>query len=88
MPVLANTSAQPLTIREAIRAELVAQLTGSVRWTASMQCALAAGVTRFVEIGPGEVLTGLMKRIDRNVQRLAVNTTDGVQALVGILSAR
>jgi [acyl-carrier-protein] S-malonyltransferase len=86
VPVLANTSAQPLTTVAAIRAELVAQLTGSVRWTTSMQYALAAGVTRFVEIGPGEVLTGLMKRIDRNVQRLVVNIPDGVEALVKILS--
>ena len=86
VPVLANTSAQPLTTVAAIRAELVAQLTGSVRWTASMQGALTAGVTRFIEIGPGEVLTGLMKRIDRNVQRLVVNTPDGVQVVVKILS--
>ena len=86
VPVLANTSAQPLTTAEAIRMELVAQLTGSVRWTASMQAAVAAGVTRFIEIGPGEVLTGLMKRIDRSVQRLAVNTSDGVEALGELLS--
>jgi len=86
VPVLANTSAQPLTTAEAIRAELVTQLTGSVRWTASMQAAVAAGVTRFIEIGPGEVLTGLMKRIDRSVQRLAVNTTDGVEAVVELLA--
>ena len=86
VPVLANTSAQPLTTANAIRAELVAQLTGSVRWTASMQYALAAGVTRFVEIGPGEVLTGIMKRIDRQAQRLVVNTPEGVQAIVKILS--
>jgi [acyl-carrier-protein] S-malonyltransferase len=70
-PVIGNTSAQPLNDPEAIRAELVAQLTGSVRWTESMRHLLAQSVGRFVEVGPGDVLTGLMKRIDRNVERQA-----------------
>ncbi len=86
VPIIANTSAQLLTSAEAIRAELVAQLTGSVRWAASMQLALLAGVTTFVEIGPGEVLTGLMKRIDRSATRLAVNTPDSVRTFAQILS--
>ncbi len=82
VPIIANTSAQLLTSAAAIRAELVAQLTGSVRWSASMQLALHAGVTKFVEIGPGEVLAGLMKRIERSVTRMTVNTPDGVRAFV------
>lgn len=87
VPLIANTSAQPLTDVEAIRAELTAQLTGNVRWTASMQWLLAAGVTRFVEIGPGDVLTGLMRRIDRQAQRDAISTTEHVQAHVAGLDA-
>ncbi|MCX6045193.1 MAG: ACP S-malonyltransferase [Chloroflexi bacterium] len=82
VPIIANTSAQLLTSAEAIRAELVAQLTGSVRWSASMQLALQAGVTTFVEIGPGEVLAGLMKRIERSVARVTINTPEGVRAFV------
>ncbi|MDQ3249638.1 MAG: ACP S-malonyltransferase [Chloroflexota bacterium] len=82
VPILANTSAQPLTTVEAIRQELVAQLTGSVRWTASMQFALAAGSIHFVELGPGDVLTGLIKRISRTAQRSTVNTPAAVQAFV------
>jgi len=82
VPVIANTSAHPLTTADAIRAELVAQLTGSVRWTASMQFALQAGVTRFLEIGPGDVLTSLMKRIDRSAHRQAIGTPEDVQTLV------
>ncbi len=70
-PVIGNTSARPLADPEAIRAELVAQLTGNVRWTESMRFLLAEGVERFVEVGPGDVLTGLMKRIERSVERLA-----------------
>lgn len=80
-PILANTSATPLTEPEAIRAELVAQLTGSVRWTASMQRALDAGVTVFAEFGPGNVLTGLVKRIQRKTTRFNVADPEGVRAL-------
>ena len=47
----------------------MAQLTGSVRWTASMRHLLAQGVDTFVEVGPGSVLTGLMKRIERKAER-------------------
>jgi [acyl-carrier-protein] S-malonyltransferase len=70
-PVIGNTTAGPLNTPEAIRAELVAQLTGSVRWTESMRFLRAQSVERFVEVGPGEVLTGLMKRIDRQAERQA-----------------
>ncbi|MEZ4656401.1 MAG: ACP S-malonyltransferase [Caldilineaceae bacterium] len=79
-PLIANTSARPIQSAADIRAELIAQLTGSVRWTESMQHALAAGVTNFVEIGPGEALTGMIKRIDRSAARLNVNEPGGVTA--------
>ncbi|MEZ4719841.1 MAG: hypothetical protein R2851_27710 [Caldilineaceae bacterium] len=69
VPLLANTSATPITKAADIRAELTAQLTGSVRWTESMQYALAQGMTRFVELGAGDVLATLMKRIDRKAER-------------------
>ncbi|MEZ4706413.1 MAG: ACP S-malonyltransferase [Caldilineaceae bacterium] len=79
-PLIGNTSARPIQSADDIRTELIAQLTGSVRWTESMQQALAAGVTNFVEIGPGEALTGMIKRIDRNATRLNVNEPAGVTA--------
>lgn len=79
-PVIGNTTALPLTSADAIRAELVAQLTGSVRWTASMQHAVDAGVETFVEVGPGEVLAGLMKRIARKSERMSVADPAGVEA--------
>lgn len=85
-PVIANTSAAPITDRDAIREELVAQLTGSVRWTASMQHAVDAGVETFVEIGPEDVLTGLMKRIARKSTRFSVGDPAGVEALLAHLN--
>ncbi|MFN8442205.1 MAG: ACP S-malonyltransferase [Caldilineaceae bacterium] len=85
VPLIANTSATPLTDAVSIRDELAAQLTGSVRWTASMQWALAQGVGRFVEIGSGEVLRDLMKRIDRNAERISINQPEAVVQFVSAL---
>jgi [acyl-carrier-protein] S-malonyltransferase len=62
IPVIANTSAQPITHPDDIRAELVAQLTSPVRWVESVQFMHAQGVNDFVELGPKDVLCGLIKR--------------------------
>jgi [acyl-carrier-protein] S-malonyltransferase len=86
-PVIGNTTARPIATAAEIRAELAAQLTGSVRWTESIGYALDAGVSNFVEIGPGNVLTGLMKRINRKSARRAVNDVESVQAFVDSLAA-
>lgn len=86
VPVIGNTTAQPLTDVDAIRAELTAQLTGSVRWTASMQAMVSAGVATFVELGAGDVLTGLVKRIDRSATRVAINDPEGLRAYAATLS--
>ncbi|HEX6512203.1 MAG TPA: [acyl-carrier-protein] S-malonyltransferase, partial [Chloroflexota bacterium] len=51
------------TTETAIREELAAQIAAPVRWQASIETMLAGGATRFLEIGPGKVLTGLLKRI-------------------------
>ena len=71
-PVIGNVSAAALTTADAIRAELVAQLTSPVRWTESIRRMIADGANRFVELGPGTVLAGLVKRIDANVEVLNV----------------
>jgi [acyl-carrier-protein] S-malonyltransferase len=63
LPVIGNLSARPLSSVEQVRDELVGQLTGSVRWTDSVRYMVAGGAARFVEVGPGSVLTGLVKRI-------------------------
>ena len=70
IPLVANVSAMPITRADDIRAELKAQLTSPVRWTESMRTLVAQDVTRVVEIGPKNVLTGLMRRIERKVERL------------------
>lgn len=80
IPVYGNTSAQPLTSVDAIREELGAQLTGSVRWTRTIQAMGEAGITSFVEVGPGEVLAGLVKRIDRKAARAGIRDAETLRA--------
>ncbi len=81
VPVISNVTAEPHGAIEAIREKLVAQVTSSVRWEASMRYLLAQGFTRFIELGPGTALSGFMKRIDKTVQMQ--NVTD-VASLEGI----
>lgn len=70
IPVIANVTALPLMDPMDIRSELKDQLTSPVAWTATIQYLAEQGVATYVETGPGEVLLGLVKRIDRNAQRL------------------
>jgi len=83
IPVVANITAQPLNSVEAIQAEMVGQLTSSVQWAKSIQFMIAQGVTSFVEIGPKNVLTGLLKRIDRSASRMNVENPAGIDKLLG-----
>ncbi len=70
VPIVANAAAAPLTDPADIRDALGRQLTSPVRWAESVRWMIGQGVGCFVEVGPQEVLTGLVKRIDRGVQRL------------------
>lgn len=90
IPLIANTSAKPIeantpsTIDE-IKAELVDQLTGSVRWTATAQFAISQGVNSFIEIGPGKTLTSLVKRIERKSNRINLNSPENIAKFVDSL---
>ena len=72
MPVVGNVSAEPLTDVSGIADELVEQLTSPVRWSDSMRWLLERGIDGFVEVGPGQVLTGLIKRFDRGARLWSV----------------
>jgi [acyl-carrier-protein] S-malonyltransferase len=82
MPVYANVTAAPLTSVEAIRDELGNQLTSSVRWTESVQAMIGAGAQQFFELGPKDVLSGLLKRIDRSVSGSSLNSVTTLKQLV------
>ena len=64
-PVYQNVTGLPVRDPETIKKNLVAQLTGAVRWTQSVQQMIADGATRFTEVGPGKVLQGLIVKIDK-----------------------
>ena len=72
-PLLANADARPITTAEGCRAELVDHLTTGVDWVGAIHAMTAAGVTTFIEVGPGQVLTGLIKRIAPNALALALD---------------
>lgn len=74
IPVIGNTTAAPLTTPDELRAELKAQLMGSVYWTNTVNFLAAQGVDTVIEIGSGEVLVGLVKRINKELRRSTIGT--------------
>jgi [acyl-carrier-protein] S-malonyltransferase len=85
-PVIVNVDAVPVTDAEAIRDALIRQVTGAVRWTESVQWLIAAGVTTFVEVGPGKVLSGLLRQIDRNQKAQHVEDPVSLEKMLGAVS--
>ena len=83
IPVLANTSAQPLTKGDQVKTELIDQLCNGVQWQRSVEYMINDGVTTFVEIGPGRVLSGLVRRINKDVTLQNVGTAESVNGLFG-----
>ncbi|MCX7625827.1 MAG: ACP S-malonyltransferase [Candidatus Sumerlaeaceae bacterium] len=74
IPVVTNVSAQPRTRADEIRQELTRQIISPVRWVDIIRRMVADGVTEFVEVGPGKVLAGLIRRIARDAQVINVGT--------------
>lgn len=84
--VVHNVTARPADGPAAIKDLLVRQVTSSVRWSDSVQWLVAQGFTRFIELGPGNVLSGLMRRIDSTVTMLNVSDGAALEATVAKLS--
>ncbi|MGK2285704.1 ACP S-malonyltransferase [Pedomonas sp. V897] len=85
VPVVANVTAAPVSDPEDIRRQLVEQVTGAVRWRESVEEMVRLGVDTFVECGAGKVLSGLVKRINRDVTALSIETPDDVEAFLKTL---
>lgn len=81
-PVVSNVEAEPVSDPGRARALLIEQLTSPVRWTASMRTMLGHGVDRFVELGPGRVLAGLMRRIERTADVASVDTAPQLESFL------
>jgi [acyl-carrier-protein] S-malonyltransferase len=86
VPLVANVAAAPVTDPEEIRRRLVEQVTGMVRWRESIAWLGQAGVTVFVELGAGKVLSGLAKRIVDGAETVAVGTPGDIAPAVARLS--
>jgi len=80
IPVIANTTAQPLTTAQSVKEELVQQLSHCVQWQRSVEYMIDQGVTTFLEIGPGKVLAGLIKRINRDVRTINIGDAQAVSS--------
>jgi [acyl-carrier-protein] S-malonyltransferase len=80
VPVVANVLAKPIQDPAEIVKALVAQVTGTVRWRESVAAMASAGVTKFVEVGAGKVLSGLIKRIAEGAATAAVGTPEDIAA--------
>jgi [acyl-carrier-protein] S-malonyltransferase len=83
VPVVANVLAEPVSDPERIRALLIDQITGSVRWRESVRTMAAMGVDEIWEIGAGKALSGMIRRIDKTIATRAISTPADVAAAVG-----
>jgi [acyl-carrier-protein] S-malonyltransferase len=85
VPIISNISATPLTAASDLRPELAQQLAASVQWTRSIEYLRSLGVTTFIEIGPGQALTGMVKRIAKDATTMNVGSvTEVEQAAVAV----
>jgi len=86
-PVACNVDARLLTRRAEVPDCLIRQVTGPVRWVECIQLLIAQGATHFIEVGPGKVLSGLMRQIDRNQKALHVEDSASLEKTIAALAA-
>jgi [acyl-carrier-protein] S-malonyltransferase len=86
-PVVCNVDASPVTTADAARDALMRQVTGAVRWDQSVRWLIAKGVNLFIEVGPGKVLWGLMRQIDRSKTSLTVGDQASLEKTLAQLTA-
>jgi [acyl-carrier-protein] S-malonyltransferase len=85
IPLIANVTADQVSDPDEIRALLVKQVTGTVRWREGVLKMGELGVTQLVEVGAGKVLTGLVKRINPDIAAVPVNSPDDIEAFLDSL---
>ena len=79
IPLISNVLAQEVVEANHIKSLLVEQVVSGVRWRESMEYLVSKGVNEVIEIGNGEVLTGLMKRVDSEVKRVNLSTPESIE---------
>ena len=78
VPIVANCTGEPLASAEAVKRELVSQICSCVQWKRSIDYMITAGVSRFIEVGPGTALSGMVRRIDGNARVAPVSDIDAI----------
>jgi [acyl-carrier-protein] S-malonyltransferase len=86
VPIAANVDARLITRGPDSRDCLIRQVTGPVRWVECIQLLIAQGATHFIEVGPGKVLSGLMRQIDRNQKSLNVEDSASLEKTLAALA--
>jgi len=87
LPIYANISAKPITQSSDIKEALYKQITGSVLWEDSIKNMISAGIRTFIEVGPKRVLSGLISRIDKNIQVINLNDEQSLNKTKIILNS-
>jgi len=87
IPVVVNVSGRPVTDADSLRTALREQLTARVRWVDSMRALLSGGHRQFVEVGPGKVLQGMLRQIDRSATTAGVDGPESLAAFLNQASA-
>ena len=83
-PIISNVTANETSSLKEIKSLLISQIEKKVRWLESVEYMINNGVKNFVEIGPGKVLSGLIKRINKNVNVNAINNEEDILSLIHI----
>ena len=81
VPIIANSTAQPMTSPDEVKEELLRQLCHCVQWQPSVEYMVDAGVSTFIEIGPGQILSGLIRRINSTVHVLNMSDPESIKAI-------
>ena len=81
IPIVANCTGLPVTTIGDIKHELMSGLCSCVRWSQSVEYMIDAGITTFYEIGPGRALSGMIKRINEDVEVININSLESIQLL-------
>ncbi len=85
VPLVTNVDAEPVQSSDQVRDALIRQVSSPVRWELAMERMVARGMSRFLEVGPGKVLAGLLRRIDRSVPCTPVSDPKGLERAAQVL---
>ena len=80
-PLISNFTAKPAVSEKEIKNLLISQIEGKVRWLESIEFMINEGTKNFIEIGPGKVLCGLIRRINKNANFKSINSEDDIKGL-------